>query len=136
MGAGKGAGAEGRGPVDAAAAAAASSAPRRRRSAAELRAHSAPGDCWLAIEGKVYDVSRWADHPGGRVLYSVAGTDATDSFRAFHTHSASGTASLRRFEIGTLAPAAAKALEPSAFEEDYRELYDVVQRSPHFYQAK
>jgi cytochrome b involved in lipid metabolism len=109
---------------------------------AELRSHNEPGNCWFAIEGKVYDVSQWADHPGGRVIYSAAGGDATDSFRAFHSVAEPAQnrllASMRRFEVGELArdAAGAQALAPSAFEKEYRELYEVVRRSPEYSKAK
>ena len=106
----------------------------RASTAEELKKHSAPGDCWLAIEGRVYDVSTWADHPGGRVLFSVAGTDATDSFRAFH--SKRGWDVMRRFDIGPLAPSASEKLAPTPFEREYRELYERVRKDPNFHQAK
>jgi cytochrome b involved in lipid metabolism len=100
----------------------------------ELKSHSSPGDCWFAIKGKVYDVSKWSEHPGGPVYNSVAGTDATDAFRAFH--SSIGEAYLKRFEIGDLAPEAQKAMAPNAFEKEYRELYERVKANPNFSQAK
>lgn len=32
----------------------------------ELAQHNTAGSCWIAIEGKVYDVTTFlADHPGG-----------------------------------------------------------------------
>lgn len=30
----------------------------------ELAKHRIPGDAWLSYRGKVYDVSKWDDHPG------------------------------------------------------------------------
>lgn len=60
-------------------------------------------------------MSAWKAHPGGRVLYTVAGTDATDTFRAFH---AAGTdAQLERFYVGELA-GTPPTLTP--FEREYR----------------
>lgn len=53
---------------------------------AEVAEHSTEDDAWLIINGKVYDVSNWADsHPGGRVIYTYAGKDATDVFAGFHS---------------------------------------------------
>lgn len=48
----------------------------------ELKEHSSAGDLWLAIDGKVYDVSDFMDeHPGGSdVMMDVAGVDATDEY--------------------------------------------------------
>eukprot|EP01013_Petalomonas_cantuscygni_P043278 TRINITY_DN8045_c0_g1_i1.p1 TRINITY_DN8045_c0_g1~~TRINITY_DN8045_c0_g1_i1.p1 ORF type:complete len:637 (+),score=91.43 TRINITY_DN8045_c0_g1_i1:123-2033(+) len=51
----------------------------------ELAAHSLDGDMWLAIDHKVYDVSRFARrHPGGKLITFYGGRDATDAFHAFH----------------------------------------------------
>ena len=46
----------------------------KKVSVAELRKHSTAGDGWVAINGKVYDVSQYVNqHPGGRVLLSALG---------------------------------------------------------------
>ncbi|KAK2966405.1 hypothetical protein RJ640_003674 [Escallonia rubra] len=52
----------------------------------ELKKHTKPGDLWISIQGKVYDVSEWAkDHPGGDLpLLNLAGQDVTDAFVAYH----------------------------------------------------
>jgi cytochrome b involved in lipid metabolism len=53
---------------------------------AELAAHNTEEDCWLAVDGKVYDVSGFLrSHPGGiRIVLPYAGTDATEIFHALH----------------------------------------------------
>ena len=52
------------------------------------------------INNKVYDVSGWHEHPGGDVIFTSAGDDATDSFALFH---ANGTSKhLSKFLIGSL----------------------------------
>lgn len=66
---------------------------------------------------QVYDISSWNGHPGGRVLYTAAGSDASDSFRAFHSGAAHEM--LERFYIGELE---GKVAEVNAFEKEYREL--------------
>lgn len=66
---------------------------------------------------QVYDVSKFSDHPGGRVLYTAAGSDATDSFRAFHTNAASDM--LERYYVGELD---GKVEALSAFEKEFRDL--------------
>lgn len=52
----------------------------------ELKDHNKPGDLWISIQGKVYDVSEWVkDHPGGDApLLNLAGRDVTDAFIAYH----------------------------------------------------
>jgi len=50
---------------------------------------------------QVYDVSNWADqHPGGRVIYTYAGKDATDVFAGFHSPASWGL--LRPLYVGEL----------------------------------
>lgn len=52
----------------------------------ELKSHNKPGDLWISIQGKVYDVSNWVkEHPGGDFpLLNLAGQDVTDAFVAYH----------------------------------------------------
>lgn len=67
-----------------------SSRRRKKRDAAidtgELRRHDAPDDCWVALYGRVYDLSSVAsNHPGGAALiHALAGRDGTDSFSSAH----------------------------------------------------
>merc|ERR1711939_1186351 len=59
---------------------------------AQLKEHRKPDDVWIAIDGKVYDLSQWAaSHPGGEhLLHNMAGEDATGVYRAFHTNHGTG----------------------------------------------
>ena len=45
----------------------------------EIKQHNKQEDCWLVLEGKVYNVTGWVNyHPGGRRILSYhAGRDAT-----------------------------------------------------------
>ncbi|KAL2653772.1 hypothetical protein R1flu_021900 [Riccia fluitans] len=54
----------------------------RKYSATEVSEHNSAEDCWLIIQGKVYDVTKYLDdHPGGdQILIAAAGEDATDEF--------------------------------------------------------
>lgn len=52
----------------------------------ELKTHNKKGDLWISIQGKIYNVSDWANHhPGGdQPLLNLAGHDVTDAFVAYH----------------------------------------------------
>jgi cytochrome b involved in lipid metabolism len=47
----------------------------------EIRKHTSKSDRWMVIDGRVYDVTRWAKkHPGGeRLIAHHSGQDATVS---------------------------------------------------------
>jgi cytochrome-b5 reductase len=55
-------------------------------SSEELRKHDKIDDCWTAIRGKVYNVTRYLDyHPGGiDQILRGAGKDATSLFDEYH----------------------------------------------------
>lgn len=52
----------------------------------EVTRHSLAEDCWLAINGRVYDLTEFLDrHPGGRsVILQWAGKDASKMFNEIH----------------------------------------------------
>lgn len=54
---------------------------------AEVMKHNTLEDCWIAIDGHVYDVSRFlAKHPGGAArILRFAGKDASSAFKSIHT---------------------------------------------------
>eukprot|EP00123_Amoebidium_parasiticum_P000149 comp10384_c0_seq1/m.5162 comp10384_c0_seq1/g.5162 ORF comp10384_c0_seq1/g.5162 comp10384_c0_seq1/m.5162 type:complete len:449 (-) comp10384_c0_seq1:695-2041(-) len=68
----------------------------------QLAEHNVPGDMFLAIRGKVYDVTEFSKrHPGGfDVLQVAAGRDATQVFETYHPFETKKN--LEKFEIGTL----------------------------------
>lgn len=49
----------------------------------EVQKHTEVGDCWIVIDGKVFDVSEFmVKHPGGRwIILEQAGKDASAAFR-------------------------------------------------------
>ena len=51
-------------------------------SAEEVARHNKVSDCWLVIQNKVYDVSKYLnDHPGGvEIVSDIAGQDATEAY--------------------------------------------------------
>jgi len=47
----------------------------------QVSAHSAEDDCWMIINGKVYDVTQYIPfHPGGKMILGGCGKDATELF--------------------------------------------------------
>lgn len=61
-------------------------APLRLYSIEDVRKHNTKEDCWVIVDGKVYDVTSWIErHPGGELLIlDVAGMDITDAFLVNH----------------------------------------------------
>ncbi|XP_076944449.1 cytochrome b5-like [Bidens hawaiensis] len=71
----------------------------------EASEHNSAGDCWIVIDGKVYDVSSYLDeHPGGDdVILQATGKDATDEFEDAG-HSKTARELLETFFVGELDP--------------------------------
>jgi sulfite reductase (NADPH) flavoprotein alpha-component len=70
-----------------------------------VRHRSARDGLWMAIDGRVYDLTAFAEiHPGGRKLIeSFAGTDATRSYRIVEHHlDPEVEATLSMFEVGVM----------------------------------
>lgn len=55
----------------------------------ELSTHNSKEDCWVAVDGKVYDVTSWIPkHPGGVDMITLsAGRDITNMFESYHPFS-------------------------------------------------
>ncbi|CAD7939170.1 unnamed protein product [Amoebophrya sp. A120] len=84
----------------------------------ELKKHDQPNDLWIAINGQVYDLTKFSQlHPGGRaVLLAVAGKDASKQFYALHNKAILDK--YKRLRVGSLENFAAEDAIPSAAEED------------------
>jgi len=70
----------------------------------ELKEHNGTNGSpsWIAIKDKVYNVSNFGkEHPGGNIIFTHAGQDATDVFSAFHPAAVYNW--LPRFYVGELA---------------------------------
>ncbi|KAF5205370.1 Cytochrome b5 [Thalictrum thalictroides] len=69
---------------------------------AEVSKHNNLKDCWLLINGKVYDVTKFlGDHPGGsEVLLKATGKDATADFKKAHSHSSNALTMMDKFYVG------------------------------------
>jgi cytochrome b involved in lipid metabolism len=77
-------------------------------SAAELAKHNNAQDCWLAIEGKVYNVTNFIPgHPGGDSIVRGCGQDATAMFNQRpdgSSHSSRARDLLPSMIVGTYQP--------------------------------
>eukprot|EP00268_Persea_americana_P036909 TRINITY_DN36465_c0_g1_i1.p1 TRINITY_DN36465_c0_g1~~TRINITY_DN36465_c0_g1_i1.p1 ORF type:complete len:135 (-),score=27.27 TRINITY_DN36465_c0_g1_i1:179-583(-) len=71
----------------------------------EAAQHNTQNDCWVVIDGKVYDVTEYLDeHPGGDdVVLAATGKDATDDFEDAG-HSKSAREIMKDYCIGELEP--------------------------------
>jgi cytochrome b involved in lipid metabolism len=87
----------------------------------ELAKHHTRTDCWMAIDGYVYDVSRFVPyHPGGpKILEMYAGRDATVPFSRNHI-TLDVLSAIANFRVGRLiesdgelSPSAAPTSSPS-----------------------
>jgi cytochrome b involved in lipid metabolism len=84
-------------------------AAERDIAAAELARHAAPEDCWMAIRGGVYDLSKYLpDHPSRpAVIEPWCGKEATEAYATKtkgRAHSAEADALLPKYRIGRFLP--------------------------------
>ncbi|MHB8871013.1 MAG: cytochrome b5 domain-containing protein [Candidatus Doudnabacteria bacterium] len=71
---------------------------------AEIVSANSASKCWVAISGKVYDLTKWVDmHPGGpENILAICGTDATQAFNNQHGGQRRPMQELTMFKIGVL----------------------------------
>lgn len=83
----------------------------------EISKHKTVDDLWMAVNGKVYDVTSFVDqHPGGEeVLLEYAGTDATGPFEDVG-HSESAQEMLADLYIGEGNPEELKVVQKKEAE--------------------
>ena len=70
----------------------------------QVRANNTARSCWTAIDGYVYDLTRWINnHPGGSgpILF-LCGTDGTSSFKSQHENESKPAIRLDTYRIGPL----------------------------------
>ncbi|KAJ7170602.1 peroxisomal acyl-CoA-dehydrogenase [Mycena crocata] len=89
----------------------------------EVSKHNKPGDLWIVIDAKVYDLSRFQNlHPGGVSVLSdeeVAGQDATEAFYSLHRSEVLEKPQYKRLQIGVIAgeESVIKALLPGQISQ-------------------
>ncbi|CAL8464316.1 g3851 [Coccomyxa elongata] len=75
--------------------------PTKLYTVKDLKDHTTEDDCWIAINGKVYDVTHFLDeHPGGfDIIVTNTGKDATEDFEEIG-HSNAAKEMLAKYIIG------------------------------------
>ncbi|KAJ7475782.1 peroxisomal acyl-CoA-dehydrogenase [Mycena latifolia] len=72
----------------------------------EVSKHNKPGDLWIVIDAKVYDLSRFQNlHPGGISVLNdeeVAGQDVTEAFYSLHRAEVLEKPQYKRLQIGVI----------------------------------
>lgn len=71
---------------------------------ADVKGHSSSTGCWTAVNGSVYDVTKWiSQHPGGeKAILGMCGNDASAAYDKKHGGQARPESELANFKIGTL----------------------------------
>ena len=72
----------------------------------EVSKHSVSGNCWMVINGKVYDLSEYVSHPGGSGYLIYCGKDSTSGYDTKggrgSSHSSFADSLLSNYLIGSL----------------------------------
>lgn len=70
----------------------------------EIADHDEAGDCWVMIDGGVYDVTGWIpQHPGGVArIEPLCGGEATSEFLGEHSASPTAQETLARYQVGVV----------------------------------
>ncbi|MFM6841103.1 MAG: cytochrome b5 domain-containing protein [Candidatus Planktophila sp.] len=73
--------------------------------AADLKKHATAASCWSAINGNVYDLTKWINrHPGGAsVIKGLCGRDGSAGFNGQHGGQSRPASELAAFKIGKFA---------------------------------
>jgi len=67
----------------------------------EISRHNNNSDCWIVVDGGVYDITNWINkHPGGETIATLAGEDASAMIHSCHFSDISNT--LKTFKIGEI----------------------------------
>lgn len=72
---------------------------------ADVAKHNNPADCWLAVDGNVFDVTAYIKaglHPGGETILKGCGLDASEMFAQVKKHGDKARGMLDSYFIGKL----------------------------------
>ncbi len=94
----------------------------------QIRQHSSADDAWIVIKGRVYDVSQFKKiHPGGDIILTSAGQDATDVFAAFHAGT-SAWQDLPPLCVGSVKGASLPKVANETYMQDVQEMRRKLQK--------
>jgi len=69
----------------------------------DVSKHATAEDCWMAVDGKVYDVTGAVEgHPGGPAILKGCGKDSTEMFKGVEKHGEKASGFLQTLQIGVL----------------------------------
>lgn len=100
----------------------------RKYSLEEIRRHNTATDCWIIIEKRVYNVTKWLKHhPGGflPLLYS-AGQDCSSIFEAFHPFPWIRNKVLPTFYIGDVEEPDGCVVEDSPISTELKRIHEEI----------
>ena len=71
---------------------------------AQVASHGDGSNCWSAVNGSVFDLTKWiAEHPGGEgAILSICGQDGSAAFNSQHGGQGKPERVLESFRIGAL----------------------------------
>lgn len=71
---------------------------------AQVKTHAKATDCWSAINGNVYNLTKWVKrHPGGSsVIVGLCGRDGSAAFKARHGKQGEPNKVLATYQVGKL----------------------------------
>ena len=71
----------------------------------KVKANNSAASCWSAINGNVYDLTKWINsHPGGSgAIRSLCGTDGTSAYNGMHGNQGKPQSRLAGYLLGPLA---------------------------------
>jgi uncharacterized membrane protein len=74
-------------------------------SAADVKKHATASSCWSAIDGNVYDLTKWiSQHPGGQsTIKGLCGIDGSAMFNNQHSGEGRPVSTLINYKIGKFA---------------------------------
>lgn len=85
----------------------------------ELSKHNTQDDCWIAVHGKVYNVTPYLDyHPGGvDEMMRSAGKDGTELFNEVHQY-VNFASMLKKCHVGDYVPKGSPLMDVQSQKQD------------------